>query len=575
MDRRLALLLALGLASLAPLASALGAAPVLQEAADFGDAPDGGPVGYSAGAGTGSFPSLRRSDGARHASVAFEWLGDAVDAEEDSRQVDRDSFDDGVALRLDRCAASRLAVKVSVANRADPAHPYSSRPDQTLYLNALFDWNRDGRWGGADGCAPEWAVQNQPIDVSTWADDVRAQTVNVSFTGGAQADELWYRVTLTYGQQVSAWDGRGSFGFGETEDSLVQPPEGGDPDYFNIDCWPKPLEIPHGGGGAIYIYQTAGPGWPDEYGLERVEPPSGAGNVSDMYNGQWDPWLGLNALWYQSPGPVHIGDDEWLTVVVWAANAARREVQGCPVRVVHAKGFIPTTIPEPVPEPQPGDSIPTEGPSGPLVEAIPLPQGPDQAAHLPEGQEEVPIVPAVGEPHAMLPPVHNDFAADQPSVDTTVERKAPEVPPQHVDIEIVPLETQSVATATIRIRGMPPNDRFSKRLCRPDGACDTSDLQADGQGNWFGNTPPLQQGRHSVHAEGSGWYVESFFDITYRVDFIGPPSKPGDTGRPAPTPTPTPVPKALPAPAPVPKATPTPTPVPKPGTGVAPPIKKP
>ncbi|MDH4208773.1 MAG: hypothetical protein OEV76_07860, partial [Anaerolineae bacterium] len=141
------------------------------EAWDFGDAPEPG------------FPSLEASDGARHALISYEWLGAAVDAEEDSRQVDLDRYDDGIIIgELHSCTQGSVRVGVTVGNREDPAHPYDA--DHLLYLNVLVDWDGDGSWSGRVHClegsvASEWAVRNLPIDVSSWPEGAMTQQVDV------------------------------------------------------------------------------------------------------------------------------------------------------------------------------------------------------------------------------------------------------------------------------------------------------------------------------------------------------------------------------------------------------------
>jgi len=162
---------------------------------DFGDAPDP------------AFPSLLASDGARHAIVQFEWLGEEVDQEQDSRQVDGDLYDDGLEIgELTTCTQANLRVRVTVDNREDPQHPYDA--EQLLYLNVLLDWDADGSWAGTVSCpgglvASEWAVQNLPIDVSAWPRGTASAVVPLRFAVGPQAGQVWSRLTLTYGQGIS------------------------------------------------------------------------------------------------------------------------------------------------------------------------------------------------------------------------------------------------------------------------------------------------------------------------------------------------------------------------------------
>jgi hypothetical protein len=182
---------------------------------DFGDAPDPG------------FPSREASDGAKHSTISFEWLGDVVDAEADSRQVDGDRHDDGIVVgELVACAENRLEVRITVQGRQNAQHPYDAQ--HLLYLNVLVDWDGSGSWSGRVWCAEElfaseWAVRNLPIDVSSWPDDVLSAVVPIEVTGGPRTGQAWARFTLSYGEVVSGedWDGRGSFTYGETEDYLI------------------------------------------------------------------------------------------------------------------------------------------------------------------------------------------------------------------------------------------------------------------------------------------------------------------------------------------------------------------
>jgi hypothetical protein len=182
---------------------------------DFGDAPDP------------EFPSLAASDGARHANISFEWLGEGVDAEPDSRQIDRDLYDDGVTSgELLACTQQALEVEITVQSRENPEHLYDAQ--HLLYLNVLVDWNGDGSWSGTVDCpqgvvASEWAVRNLPIDVSTWPDGALSTLEPVVLTAGPLAGPAWARFSLSYAEVVSGddWDGRGTFTYGETEDYSI------------------------------------------------------------------------------------------------------------------------------------------------------------------------------------------------------------------------------------------------------------------------------------------------------------------------------------------------------------------
>jgi hypothetical protein len=182
---------------------------------DFGDAPDPG------------FPSLAASNGARHSVISFEWLGEDVDDESDSRQIDRDLYDDGVASgELNACSQQALEAEIRVQSRENPDHPYDAQ--HLLYLNVLVDWNGDGSWSGAVHCpqgvaASEWAVRNLPIDVSSWPDGALSNLESIVLTTGPLTGQVWARFSLSYAEVVSGddWDGRGTFAYGETEDYAI------------------------------------------------------------------------------------------------------------------------------------------------------------------------------------------------------------------------------------------------------------------------------------------------------------------------------------------------------------------
>ncbi len=188
---------------------------------DFGDAPDGARAGYLSKPGVvGRFPSKLASGGPRHEGLGVLRLGPTSDGEADSMQVDRDR-DDGAVLAAPRaCGTARL----TVAMRGSPALPTTGR---TVYVNAWFDWNRDGDWADeSDGCAPEWAVRNMPVPASSIG---KATMLPITFKAGKQVRELWYRVTATLDQVQIDPTGRGRsvpYRYGETEDYLHQLPGG-------------------------------------------------------------------------------------------------------------------------------------------------------------------------------------------------------------------------------------------------------------------------------------------------------------------------------------------------------------
>ena len=184
--------------------------------ADYGDAPDGKAAGYGPGV-VGRFPSRERSGGARHTNSGPLRLGVDVNRERNSRQVDADRFDDGFSAQLARCKTGKAyfvvdATGVPAALRA---------AGHSVYLNAWFDWNRNGRWGGASGCdrgpAQEWAVQNVAVDLALFAAEP-IRVIEVQVPAGRRVRSIWQRATVTLDETAATPDGRGRFVNGETED---------------------------------------------------------------------------------------------------------------------------------------------------------------------------------------------------------------------------------------------------------------------------------------------------------------------------------------------------------------------
>ena len=199
---------------------------------DFGDAPDG-KQGQQ-------FPSLLARNGARTKKTGDVWLGQAVTAEKDSKQVNVDEADDGVKLDATSCKQSTAYFFVRIKNPGKIAG--------TAYLNLYADWNKDGKWGGSDECAAEWAVQNFAVDLGKQTNEIAVYVPQ--FTAGKNVDEIWYRGAVTLNQQMSAAS-TGDFQSGEVEDWGPKLP--GDEKYYGFYCSPDPLKIKHGEEGEFKI----------------------------------------------------------------------------------------------------------------------------------------------------------------------------------------------------------------------------------------------------------------------------------------------------------------------------------
>ncbi len=234
---------------------------------DFGDAPDGAKAGYASSPGVvGHFPSKLAGGGPRHAGIGALRLGPTTTGETDSRQVDRDR-DDGVGL------AAPKPCKTATLTTAIKGSP-TVAAGKFVYVNAWFDWNRDGDWAdlASDGCASEWGVRNLPVPASSIGS---VTMLPIKIATGRQVKEFWYRVTITLDEVQIDPSGRGRsvpYLYGETEDYLQQPGGGiwlGSPpeetekekeereereeeeteanERFSVRCVPGVRVIPHGG----------------------------------------------------------------------------------------------------------------------------------------------------------------------------------------------------------------------------------------------------------------------------------------------------------------------------------------
>ncbi len=194
---------------------------ILAERFDFGDAPD-------------QFPSTLADNGARTGVIDQVWLGQTVDGEADSNQVNADAGDDGVRTDFSPCAPSSVTFFIQAR---DPGAMTG-----TAHLNLFADWNQDGQWAGSDSCAAEeWAVQNYALSLATLTAPITSITVPLA--GGAKTDNLWYRGTVTVGE-VMASDATGVYASGEVEDYGPPLP---DETWYDAICLPDPVTIKHGG----------------------------------------------------------------------------------------------------------------------------------------------------------------------------------------------------------------------------------------------------------------------------------------------------------------------------------------
>jgi hypothetical protein len=233
---------------------------------DLGDAPDssstwsGRMTAYpdtGQGAVLGHFPTVfsdgtAQPQGPKHCSPrAVVYLGPAVSLENEANtgpdedrvnninrstdKADQDGADDGLVLPLTLNPGEFASFQYIVTVR---------QPVQTVWVNAWFDWNRDGDWdddsttnpemtAGDHQCVSEWAVQNQYLyNLSVGTHSITAPAFLV-YKPARGPDKVWMRITLSDtpwrgGEHAGALGNGGSgpaggYEIGETEDYLILP----------------------------------------------------------------------------------------------------------------------------------------------------------------------------------------------------------------------------------------------------------------------------------------------------------------------------------------------------------------
>ncbi|MFQ5857048.1 MAG: GEVED domain-containing protein, partial [Anaerolineae bacterium] len=227
---------------------------------DLGDAPDSsnhyGVDMTAYGTVTASFPTVFQpsSDPAieppgpiHWKPLARAWLGYRVSGErdadlmpdEDGRpnldpvndRANRDRHDDGLVsltsvAGFPHCEETTLRVLVNVAGPS-PTDP-DLEPIREMYINAWFDWNRNGDWKDEldceQGSADEWAVRDYKVSLPPGLHVVELPAF-LPYNPTPDQD-LWARITLSeeptpVNPDSQLADGRGpddGYKFGETED---------------------------------------------------------------------------------------------------------------------------------------------------------------------------------------------------------------------------------------------------------------------------------------------------------------------------------------------------------------------
>jgi uncharacterized repeat protein (TIGR01451 family) len=146
---------------------------------------------------------------------------------------DLDGADDGVSLPLVlvHCEPNTFDYVVTVVNPLQ----------RSVCVNVWFDWNRDGDWDDAMSCpagdlvvpVPEWAVQNQQLDLSGAGEFTFTTPLFMAWLPpqvGGEPASTWMRITLSEQKwdPISDVNGAGGYGpadgyrYGETEDYYVE-----------------------------------------------------------------------------------------------------------------------------------------------------------------------------------------------------------------------------------------------------------------------------------------------------------------------------------------------------------------
>lgn len=169
-------------------------------------------------------------------SKSLEWDADTLPDQDGPTNIDpttdtpdRDGHDDGVTFpaQLPGCSPVNVFVEgyIPVAG-AVPEY----------YMDAWFDWNRDGDWsdGVVCGCGDnEWAIQDHPVTPSPTTFYFSASIPVVPCNPVSDTDPLWVRVTLSDMKLTEdltfdhsgggVWYWEGCLLDGETEDYYLQP----------------------------------------------------------------------------------------------------------------------------------------------------------------------------------------------------------------------------------------------------------------------------------------------------------------------------------------------------------------
>lgn len=199
--------------------------------------PAGGPAGVAAQFHTIYDPATEHFGPIHMQPRKGAWLGKLVTGEENAQVgadqdgvnnidvaadvPDRDKGDDGLIIQkyLRDCYRTTFDFRVT----------FSKKPEvKEYYLNAWFDWDRNGKWGDELLCGStkvdEWAVKNQPVTYKA-AGTYRYTSRRFTAWNPRAEDDMWVRLTLSEKPlEEDQRDGRGpsdGYKYGETEDHYL------------------------------------------------------------------------------------------------------------------------------------------------------------------------------------------------------------------------------------------------------------------------------------------------------------------------------------------------------------------
>ena len=188
--------------------------------ADFGDAPDP------------PYPTRLESNGAYHADITKEWLGEPVSPERSAVDptdpdgwpnldpYDTDGYDDGVIPHPPYICGRRGQLSFRVTTSGLGAARYGPEPDRLLYLRVWWDTDREG-WDDDPPLFDWWGAPGMVCsDGSVWPAGVPDHVVTKEFHVPRVPDgsSIWIRARLSYGEPTDPY---GPARFGEVEDHEI------------------------------------------------------------------------------------------------------------------------------------------------------------------------------------------------------------------------------------------------------------------------------------------------------------------------------------------------------------------